>query len=90
MRHRLMRESFILAKEQDRRYVMDCFRAAKNIDEMNWAGWFQYFPEMEVKAGFDQKRSDEIGFKEIQRMRLVFSQKSSFEERLEPDDDPLS
>ena len=79
--------SLILAKEQDRKYVMACFREAQNIDEMNWAGWFQYLPEMEVKTGFDQRKSDETAVKEINRMRDVFSKKSSFEERLKDEEE---
>lgn len=79
---RLTRESLVIAKKQDREYVMSCFRVARNIDEMNWAGWFQYVPEMEVGQGFDQALSDTTAVKEIDRVRRVFAQKSSFEERL--------
>jgi hypothetical protein len=79
---RLTLESLILAKEQDRKYMMSCFREAQNIDEMNWAGWFQYFPAMEVSTGFNQRKSDETAVDEIIRMRNVFSKVSSFEERL--------
>lgn len=79
---RLTRESLIIAKKQDREYVMSCFRAAQNIDEMNWAGWFQYLPEMEIRQGFDQALSDMTAVKEIDRVRRLFARKSSFEERL--------
>ena len=79
---RLTRESLIIAKKQDREYVMSGFRVARNIDEMNWAGWFQYLPEMEIGQGFDQALSDMTAVKEIDRVRRVFAQKSSFEERL--------
>ena len=80
-------ESLVIAKEQDRRYVMSCFREAQNIDEMNWAGWFQSFPEMEVKTEFNKKLSDEIAVKEINRMRKVFAQKNNFEDRLTEHED---
>ena len=80
-------QSLIIAKEQDRKYMMSCFREANSIDEMNLAGWFQYFPEMIVDKGFDQIKSDETAVKEINRMRNIFAQTSSFEMRLKENEE---
>lgn len=75
-------KSTLLYKDQDRRYAMACFQAAENADDMNVAGWFQYFPEMKIATNFNQQLSDEVAVNEIKRMRNVFSKKNSFEKRL--------
>ena len=74
--------SAIINKDQDRRFIMESIRAAEDIDELNFAGWFQYFQEMKVITDFDQRISDKTAVKEINRMRKVFSKVSSFENRL--------
>ena len=65
--------SALINKDQDRRFVMECFKEAQDADEMSLAGWFQYFPAMKIANGFNQKISDETAVKEIKRMRKVFS-----------------
>ena len=74
--------SAIINKDQDRRFIMESIRAAEDIDELNFAGWFQYFQEMKVITDFDQRISDKTAVKEVNRMRKVFSKLSSFENRL--------
>lgn len=38
-------KTILIAKEQDRKFFLQCIRKAENIDELNDAGFFAYFTE---------------------------------------------
>ncbi len=63
------KEAFIIAKEQDRRYVMQCLRFAENVDELNEAGLFMYLPGMQIDANYDEQTARAAAKKEVERLR---------------------
>lgn len=73
------KKSFVIAKEQDRRYFMQSMRMATNVDELNEAGFFMYIKSMEMDKGFDQAGSTKAARIEIQRMRDAIYFNNPFE-----------
>ena len=73
------KKSFVIAKEQDRRYFMESMRLATNIDELNEAGFFMHFKAMQIDKSFDQEASKRTACQEIQRMRDAIYTGNPFE-----------
>jgi hypothetical protein len=62
------KEALIIAKEQDRRYFMECLRRAENVDELNEAGLFMYLKGMSDED-YDSEKALASAKKEVDRLR---------------------
>jgi hypothetical protein len=49
-------KTILIAKEQDRKFFLQCIRKAENIEELNDAGFFAYFTESYGKTWLREVR----------------------------------
>ena len=62
-------ESFDIAKEQDRRYLLNCLRRAETVDELSEAGLLGYIKEMQLDERYDREEALAAAKKEVERLR---------------------